>query len=161
VILGGYLPASAQDRPTNGLLFNTVENASLQFSCKPAGPDAINCEFHQISVRKNAKPEDLERALQRADEEFATLKREASCEEYQFLIDVLDGKTQAQGRRLTYSAKSHTASAKSHTAYRNSQGSLLGENPANGTAINPRPSIALDKASFRGGRRATCSAVRC
>jgi hypothetical protein len=66
----GIGDALAEDVPRIGLLWNTKEVSSMLYECKQNTDKSLDCEFTQTSVRKNAKPEELDSKLKQAREEF-------------------------------------------------------------------------------------------
>src|SRR5262245_51030585 len=64
--------AMAQEFPTTGQVYNTRENNFLTYDCsKRSGENRIDCKFVQISIRKKAKPEDLEGRISDAKKQFS------------------------------------------------------------------------------------------
>ncbi len=70
--LGAFSGAWAAEAPTEGLLYNVEEDHSLSYSCTQKS-DLLECSFTQVSVRKKAKPEELEEKLEEAKRQFPAI----------------------------------------------------------------------------------------
>jgi hypothetical protein len=82
--------ATAQDRPTMGMVHNTVEANALTYDCRPVGSE-LECSFVQTSVRRKAKPEDLAEALRKGRENYPEFKRTSAkeCQGYAGLYEAV------------------------------------------------------------------------
>lgn len=112
LIFLGIQPAFAgQDTPTTGMLYNTQEASLLTYNCKQLNDGTLECNFTQTSVRKKAKPEELQKKVQEAKKQFPEalkeISSEKSCgEELSFinpLVDVLSGKKTPEEVAETFS----------------------------------------------------------
>ncbi|MDD2325625.1 MAG: hypothetical protein PHW63_06460 [Alphaproteobacteria bacterium] len=100
VVLLIFLPifsASALDEkhPTNGIIYNTVENSSLTYECSLSSQKDLECQFVQVSVRKKAKPEDLLKKIEIAKKQFPDAVKELKdkdCELFYVLREISEGK---------------------------------------------------------------------
>lgn len=101
IIAAGLLAATSaagQERhPTFSTVYNTVDRSSLQYTCTPTSNQSeISCAFVQVSVRKAARPDDLQKKIDAAVEEVRQGKQSFSakeCEGFDTVLSVLDGKT--------------------------------------------------------------------
>lgn len=89
--------AGAQDIPTGGLLFNQQEDHSLSYFCQQQNDGRLGCDFTHSTVRKKAKPEDLEHRLAAARGDFPLAVEEfqgsKECQTFRVLIDLVEGKS--------------------------------------------------------------------
>lgn len=98
---GNWLPEMssirAEEIPTTGLLYNTKETHSLVYGCQLSNDNFLNCEFIQTSVRKKARPEDLNSKLNEAREYFRKGEKISAedCAMYKDLVDVLENRKKA------------------------------------------------------------------
>jgi hypothetical protein len=91
---GIWSGALAEDVPRIGLLWNTKEVSSMLYECKQNTDKSLDCEFTQTSVRKNAKPEELDSKLKKAREEFrgGVKMSDEDCKWPGEVIDMLEGR---------------------------------------------------------------------
>ncbi|PWT85502.1 MAG: hypothetical protein C5B58_02965 [Acidobacteria bacterium] len=61
---------AAGDRPSFGIVHDTKEESGLKFNCSQTAWDEVQCEFSQIIVSKKAKPNELEKKLEEARQQF-------------------------------------------------------------------------------------------
>jgi hypothetical protein len=83
--------AQAADQPTDGFLYNTGGSSGLRYSCNTLRFDEIVCEFTQTSLRRRADPKDLQKELQNARAQFASVKLPSgdACSGYKKLLNTL------------------------------------------------------------------------
>jgi hypothetical protein len=83
--------AQAADQPTDGFLYNTGGSSGLRYSCNTLRFDEIVCEFTQTSLRRRADPKDLQKELQNAKAQFASVKLPSgdACSGYKKLLNTL------------------------------------------------------------------------
>lgn len=88
------IAAVAQARPTMGMVYGSVDRDAITYACSPVTAREITCEFVQTSVRPKAVPEDLEKVLGQARQQFAQERAPSigDCKMYSELRDVLHGK---------------------------------------------------------------------
>lgn len=89
--------AMAQDVPSIGLLYNTVEGQSLNYRCQVNGSERLSCEFVQTAVRKKATAKDLAASIQAAQVQFKSEKPHNAdeCRTYREVLAVLEGRKAA------------------------------------------------------------------
>lgn len=59
----------ADERPTQGLIYNTKEMSSITYHCDLIRDGLLKCGFVQTAIRKKAKEEGLANILKRARDE--------------------------------------------------------------------------------------------
>lgn len=75
--------ALAQEAPTDGHGYNTVEISAIRYDCERAQGDGLECEFLQTAVRKKQVSQSSPKAINvDADD----------CAEYPELLEILEGK---------------------------------------------------------------------
>lgn len=86
-----------EDRPTVGRLDNTVDRSSLEYTCTlTSNQNEISCSFAQVMVSKAAKPDDLQKNIDDAIEQFRERhEKPETCKLFEDLLAVLDGKPSA------------------------------------------------------------------
>lgn len=72
---GGHAYAQSE-HPTIGRVYNAKEASSFWYDCKLKNPTTLECEFNYSSVRKKAKPEDWEKDLAKAEQNYAAIRRD-------------------------------------------------------------------------------------
>ncbi len=90
--------ATAQDRPTSGLLFSEAERHSLSYRCVSQQTSRLECDFTQVTVRPKSVPSELPSIISKARESFRTEKplTKQECSSYKDFLAVLEGrKTQS------------------------------------------------------------------
>lgn len=84
------------DYPTTGIVYNTKEAGSIVFDCKKSSPDAMECDFTQVSVRRKANAKDLAKRLKEAESSYKTEMKYMNCStervKYEDFLLVIDGK---------------------------------------------------------------------
>ncbi len=68
--MGSSLAVGEEKYPNVGLFKNTKENSALEVSCDTPKNGGMNCRFVQMSVRKEAKPSELEKEIGKALEQY-------------------------------------------------------------------------------------------
>jgi len=69
--------AYAQSKhPTTGAVYNTKEASYIWYDCKLKNRTTLECGFTFSSVRKKAKPEDWEKDLAKAEQNYAGIRRD-------------------------------------------------------------------------------------
>lgn len=90
LVTGAY----GAEPPSFGLTYNTKEDSSIAFSCRRAGPQELECDFNQTSVRRAASAEDLQKRVAEARSEFRKGMRLSAdeCKTTDQLIAIFEGK---------------------------------------------------------------------
>ncbi|MEH2596878.1 hypothetical protein V1278_003791 [Bradyrhizobium sp. AZCC 1577] len=95
----GFASAQSPDYPSTGIVYNTIEAASLTHYCKLTSDKfSMDCEFTQTSVRRKLNADDAIKKLADAKAEFISKPMQMSqkeCAEYETLSMILQGKKAA------------------------------------------------------------------
>jgi hypothetical protein len=95
----GSAVAQTPDYPATGIVYNTIEAASLTHFCRLASDKfTMDCEFTQTSVRRKLDAEDALKKLSDAKAEFNSKPEQMSekdCAGYETLLLILQGKKAA------------------------------------------------------------------
>lgn len=67
---------AAESYPTMGLLYNTKEDSSLTYDCTKKSETQMTCDFIQVAVRKESKPEKLGDVITKAKAGYAEAVKE-------------------------------------------------------------------------------------
>jgi len=88
--------------PSSGIVYNTKETSSLVYNCVNNRDNSLDCDFTQTSVRKKAKPQDLEARLNQGREAFSTSKELTPeiCKEQKDYVEILYGRKKAHNKVL-------------------------------------------------------------
>ncbi len=85
------------DYPNVGMIYNTKESSVLTYECTKLQNGKLECEFIQNSVRKKAKPADLQSKIKQAKDQYSDALKEIQsdtkvCKEADFFIYALSSK---------------------------------------------------------------------
>jgi hypothetical protein len=79
VSLWGSRALAVDEYPTTGIVYNTMEDSSITYSCAKMQNDMLECEFFQTSVRKKIKPDDVKQKIEDAKKQFPDALKELSA----------------------------------------------------------------------------------
>ena len=104
--------ALAQDFPSTGMVYNTIDTSSIVHRCNLTDKFTMDCEFTQTSIRRKLSAEDAAKKVAEARAEFTAKPSTVSqtdCAQYETMSLILQGKKAApdmQGfSRMTARAK--------------------------------------------------------
>jgi hypothetical protein len=94
----GFFAAWSQEFPSTGMVYNTIDAASLTHYCNLTDKLSMDCEFTQTSIRRKLSSEDAAKKLAEAKAEFIskpTTMNQTECAQYETVLMVLQGKKAA------------------------------------------------------------------
>jgi hypothetical protein len=86
--------ANADDYPTVGYTYGTLEDSSLEYNCHQTEDSKLECKFVQLTVSRKAKAADVEAKVRDAPKRFPEVAKEIQkdgCESVDILLDALTG----------------------------------------------------------------------
>jgi hypothetical protein len=94
----GFAAAQSQEFPTTGMIYNTIEAASLIYRCNMTDKLSMDCEFTQTAVSRKLSADDAAKKLAKAKAEFISKPETLSqkeCAQYETMTMVLRGEKAA------------------------------------------------------------------
>jgi hypothetical protein len=90
--------AQSQEFPSTGIVYNTIDTASIVHRCNLTDKLTMDCEFTQTAIRRKLSAEDATKKLAEAKAEFAAKPPSVSqteCAQYETMSMILQGKKAA------------------------------------------------------------------
>ncbi|UPT93536.1 hypothetical protein J4G48_0029780 [Bradyrhizobium barranii subsp. apii] len=96
--IAAFDAAQSQEFPSTGMVYNTIDAASIVHRCNLTDKLTMDCEFTQTSIRRKLSADDAAQKLAEAKAEFTakpTGMSQTECAQYETMSMVLQGKKAA------------------------------------------------------------------